>query len=185
MPSSSNTEPIKEKWCHAILPTLYQNVDELVEKMISIMVLCCESLEEYFSGAKKRSSFEVEKVLELREGLARATESVVRQSREWTGDMQFQILKRLLGKLERIYVTSHPHLKGVAGHELDALGLLAELLETLSHHLSGSTLTELHLGEIRATIRSIVCNHLYASGHLHSTIVDRKLDRVLMQFWVL
>jgi hypothetical protein len=126
----------------------------------------------------------MDNMMVLREELSKLAENILRQSSGWTGDFQFHMIKTLLGKMERIYFA----LTTTSGHEvcdLEALGILAELLETVSKNLSLSSVAENNLIEIRAIIAKIVCNQQFGIGLSHSPIIDRKFDRVLMQFWVL
>ncbi|OAV99777.1 hypothetical protein PTTG_25291 [Puccinia triticina 1-1 BBBD Race 1] len=165
MLSSGKTEAIRAKWSQSTLPFIYQN-----------------RLEEYFRDDRrsKTVSFEADNMIVLREELQNTANDVIRQSCGWTGDFQFSIIKNLLGKMQSIYFTS-----GHKPQDLEALGILAELLESISNNLSQSTVAETNLVEIRAIIGKIVCNQHYGIGHSHSPIIDRKFDRILMQFWVL
>ncbi|KAI9615698.1 hypothetical protein H4Q26_011335 [Puccinia striiformis f. sp. tritici PST-130] len=183
LPSSSNHEAMKERWGKVILPYIYQHIESLFEKMISIVILSCERLDECFSEdsrTKPEESFEAENTLVLREELQRSAVDLIRQSSTWTGNVQFQLIKMILDKIENIYFTSDHQTR-----DLEALGFLAELLENFSHYRSMSSLNEHNLSEIRARIGKIFCNQKYGiCGLSNSSIIDRKLDRILMQFWL-
>ena len=147
-------------------------------------MLCCEHLEEIIwdESGVKTSSFDAERVFVLREELRRTADSLIKQSSGWTGAFQFHILKALLDKIETMYFSSHEH---QLGQDMEALSCLAELLQAVYKNLSPSTVTEPHLTEIRTMIGKMVCNQLYEMKRTRSSIFYRKLDRILMQLWVL
>ncbi|KAA1108954.1 hypothetical protein PGT21_029725 [Puccinia graminis f. sp. tritici] len=188
IPNSSKAEVIKRNWSKIILPFIYQNLESLFEEIMSTVTRCCQRLEEYFWDDRRSkttvTSFEVDNMMVLREELSKLAQNIIRQSSGWTGDFQFHMIKTLLGKMESIYFTDTTS----SGHkvcDLEALAILAELLETVSKNLAQSTMAEINLVEIRAIIAKIVCNHQFGIGLSHSPMMDRKFDRVLMRFWVL
>ncbi|PLW58753.1 hypothetical protein PCANC_00240 [Puccinia coronata f. sp. avenae] len=184
MSASRETTALKERWSETILPAIYQNVEILFGKIMAIIVLCCEHLEKsiWDESGMKVANFETERVFVLREELRRTADSLIRQSSGWTGAFQFHILQALLDKIETMYFSSHEH---QVGRDMEALGCLVELLEVVYKNLSPSTVTESHLTEIRAMIGKMVCNQLYEIKRTRSSIFHRKLDRILMQLWVL
>lgn len=176
--SSSNSGKIQNIWQDQVLPIIYQYMESLFDEIISTIIDCCKGLGKYFWEPLETKEGMAENLLTLRQDLQNLANGFLVSSRNWTGKLQVNLIKKLFSKAETVCLNLNHKLS-----QSEALGVLIEILELSRSNLSESTLSEVNLIEIRGVVEKIMSHERYGSVHTHSSIVDRKFDRILMAFW--
>ncbi|MBW0520803.1 hypothetical protein O181_060518 [Austropuccinia psidii MF-1] len=179
--SSDRKAQINHIWSDQIIPSLFQQIEQLFGKILLSIKRLWEHLSQHFLGQKRflRTGLHLESSLELNEQLLQLAKGFAKKSAQWKGNIQTNLIKLLLDQL--VESTSKEDKLGNS----ENIGYLVNILRSFCDQSSPSTFYKHNSQVIKERIEKIIMNQEDYKSRSISWTICRDLNHVLMRLWTM